>query len=66
MKDVIIDLEAIFVGNDYQVKDIVPMRKMDGSTAYTTPVRAPIKWVIEVNKGWSQKNGIKIGDKAVI
>ena len=66
MKGVIFDLEAIFVGNDYRVKDIVPMRKNDGSTAYTTPLRVPIKWVIEVNKGWSQKNNVKLGDMVVI
>ena len=66
MRDVIFDLEAIFVGTNYLVQDVVPMRKMDGSRAYTTPKRVPIKWVIEVNSGWSQKNGVKIGDKVTL
>ena len=63
MRDVKINLEAIFVGNDNTVKDIVPMMKFDASTAYTTPIRVPIKWVIEVNKGYCDKYGIKRGDR---
>jgi len=63
MKNVKIDLEAIFVGNDNTIKDIVPMRKMDRSTAYTTPIRVPIKYVIEINKGYSSRYGIKIGER---
>jgi uncharacterized membrane protein (UPF0127 family) len=66
MRDVRFDLEAIFVGNDMTIKDIVPMRRMDASTAYTTPLRVPIKWVIEVNKGWCDSKNIKIGDKVFI
>lgn len=66
MKNVIFDLEALFIGNDYTIKDIVPMRKMDGSTAYTTPVRVPIKYVIELNKGYCKKYGLSIGDKIKI
>jgi uncharacterized membrane protein (UPF0127 family) len=63
MRNVIFDLEAIFIGNDYTIKDIVPMRKMDGSTGYTSPLRIPVRYVIEVNKGWSRRNGIELGDK---
>lgn len=66
MKNVLFDLDAIFVGNDMTVKDIVPMRKMDGSTAYTTPLRVPIKWVIEVNSGYCDRKNIKIGDRVFI
>ena len=63
MKNVRFDLEAVFFGNDYTIKDIVPMRKMDGSTAYTTPVRVPIRYVLELNKGYCKKYGISLGDK---
>ena len=63
MQNVKFNLDAIFVGNDMTVKDIVPMRRMDGSTAYTTPVRVPIKWVIEVNDGFCDRYNIKIGDR---
>lgn len=66
MRNVLFDLDAIFVGNDMTVKDIVPMRRMDGSTAYTTPLRVPIKWVIEVNKGFCDRKNIKIGDRVFI
>lgn len=66
MRDVKIDLEALFIGNDYTIKDIVPMRRMDASTAYTTPLRVPIRYVIELNKGYCSKYGLKIGDKVKI
>jgi uncharacterized membrane protein (UPF0127 family) len=66
MRDVRIDLEAVFVGNDYTIKDIVPMRKMDASTAYTTPLRIPIRYVIELNKGYCARYGLKAGDKVRI
>lgn len=62
MRDVRFDLEALFIGNDRKIKDIVPMRKMDGSTAYTTPMRVPIRFVVEINKGYSRKYGISIED----
>lgn len=62
MRDVLFDLEAVFVGNDHKVKDIVPMRHMDGSTAYTTPLRVPIRFVVELNKGYCSRYGISIGD----
>ena len=62
MRDVKFDLEAIFIGNDRKIKDIVPMKKMDGSTAYTTPLRVPIRFVIEMNKGYCSKYGIELGD----
>jgi uncharacterized membrane protein (UPF0127 family) len=63
MRDVRFDIEGLFVGNDYTIKDIVPMRKLDGSTAYTTPIRVPIKYVIELNKGYCSRYGIKRGDR---
>lgn len=62
MDQVPIDLEAIFVGNDMRVKDIVSMRRLNGSTAYTTSLRVPIKWVIEVNAGFCQRKQISVGD----
>lgn len=66
MRNVLFDLDAIFIGNDMTIKDIVPMRKMDGSTAYTTPLRVPIKWVIEVNGGFCSRRNINIGDRAIM
>jgi uncharacterized membrane protein (UPF0127 family) len=66
MRDVKFDLEAWFIGNDYTVKDIVPMRRMDGSTAYTSPLRIPIRYVIEVSKGYAGRHGIQLGDRVKI
>jgi len=66
MSNVKIDLDAIFVGNDNKIKDIITMRKMDGSTAYTSSKRVPMKYVIELGAGVSRRNGIKIGDTIYI
>lgn len=66
MDHVPIDLEAIFVGNDMRVKDIVQMGRLNGSTAYTTSLRVPIKWVIEVNAGFCNRKDISIGDKVTL
>jgi uncharacterized membrane protein (UPF0127 family) len=62
MRDVRFDLDAIFVGNDNKIKDIVTMKRLDGSTAYTSSQRVPIKYVVELGGGVCSRNGIKIGD----
>ena len=66
MRDVMFDLDAIFVGNDNKIKDIITMKKLDGSTAYTSSQRVPIKYVIELGGGVCSRNGIKIGQTVVI
>jgi len=66
MDKVEIDLEAIFVGNDMRIKDIVFMRRLNGGTVYTTSLRVPIKWVIEVNAGFCSQKKIKVGDLAIL
>lgn len=66
MDQVPIDLQAIFVGNDMRVKDIIDMRRLNGATAYTTTLRVPIKWVIEVNTGFCQRKNISIGDLVIL
>jgi uncharacterized membrane protein (UPF0127 family) len=66
MSGVLLDLEALFIGNDHKIIDIVPMRRLDGSTAYTTPVRKPIQHVIEVNNGFCDMFKVKIGDRVVL
>lgn len=62
MRNVRFNLEAIFVGNDLKIVDIVPMKKLDGSYAYTTYKNVPISWVIEVNENYCSRNGIDVGD----
>jgi hypothetical protein len=66
MSDVRFDLDAIFIGNDNKIKDIIRMKRMDGSTAYTSSKRVPIKYVIEVNGGVCRRNGIEAGDTVYI
>jgi uncharacterized membrane protein (UPF0127 family) len=62
MDNVRFDLDAIFIGNDSKIKDIITMKRLDGSTAYTSSKRLPIKYVIELGGGVCSRNGIKIGD----
>ena len=66
MSGVLINLQAIFVGNDMCIKDIIEMQKLNGSTVYTTSLRVPIKWVIEVNAGFCDRNKISLGDRVYL
>lgn len=66
MKNVPINLEAIFIGNNNKIIDIVPMMKMDGSFYYTTPKNVPVKWVIELNKGYCSSHGIGLDEYVFI
>lgn len=66
MSNVRFDLDAIFIGNDNKIKDIITMKRLDGSTAYTSSKRVPIKYVIELGGGVCSRNGIKIGDTIFI
>jgi len=66
MKNVRFNLEALFIGNDMKIVDIIPMLKMDGSSLYTTYKNIPIAWVIEANMGYCSRNSIGVGDRAYI
>lgn len=62
MKNTFLPLEALFIGNDNKIIDIVPMIPLDSSTIYTTTKNIPIKWVLELNRFYCDRHGIKLGD----
>ena len=53
-------LEAIFISKNYEVVDVISMEPYS-SKSYRPSEKA--KYVLEVNKGFSKKNNIKIGSK---
>jgi len=62
MKNVYLPLEAVFIGNDNKIVDIVPMIPLDASTIYTSWKNIPIKWVLELNRNYCSSHGIKLND----
>lgn len=62
MKDVFLPLEALFVSTQNKLIDIVPMLPLDASTVYTTYKNIPIKYVIELNRHYCERHGIKLND----
>ncbi len=67
MKNVRIPLDIMFVTADMRVFEIyrsVPPCASDPCALYTSS--APIKYVLEVNSGFSERNGITSGDAVLI
>jgi uncharacterized membrane protein (UPF0127 family) len=62
MKNTILPLDMIFLGDDRKivgiVKDAVPF------TTTSRSVGKPSRYVLEVNAGFSEKHGVKPGDQA--
>jgi len=62
MKNTILPLDMIFLGDDRKivgiVKDAVPF------TTTSRTVGKPSRYVLEVNAGFSEKHGVKPGDQA--
>lgn len=60
MKNTVLPLDMIFLGDDRKivgiVKDAVPF------TTSSRTVGAPSRYVLEVNAGFSEKHGVKAGD----
>jgi uncharacterized membrane protein (UPF0127 family) len=63
MKNTVLALDMIFLGDDRKVvgivKDAVPF------TTTSRTVGVPSRYVLEVNAGFSEKHGVKTGDQAV-
>jgi len=70
MKNVPIDLDAVFINKEGEVIDIKTMKADDGSN--NLPTYMPDKnaegvaGVLELAGGWCQRNNLKIGDKVTI
>jgi hypothetical protein len=65
MKDTLISLDIIFINSDLVVVNISEnTTPMDTQKIYSSDEK--VKYVLEVNGGWSEKNEIKKGDKIEI
>ncbi len=61
MKNTLIPLDMIFIGEDGRIVGIVESAT-PGSTALRE-VGAPNRYVLEVNGGWSAARGVRTGDR---
>ena len=60
MKSTEIPLSIAFFNKDKEITEIKHLKPYDESGVTSNN---PAKWALEVNKGWFEKNNIKIGDK---
>ncbi|MBN2694501.1 DUF192 domain-containing protein [bacterium] len=60
MKNTLIPLDMIFIDEEYKVVGIV--KKAEPQTLISRFVKTPSKYVLEVNGGFCEKNGISVGD----
>ena len=67
MKNTLISLDLIFVNENFEIVDIkqdfLPCTQ-DPCELYTAS--QPVKYVLEVNAGYLEKNNISIGDKIIL
>ena len=57
--DVGFPLSVAYIKYDGRITEIID-RKADDHTSYTN--KEPVQYVLEVNQGWFEKNGIHVGD----
>ena len=66
MKNTLIPLDMIFIGDNSEIVDVienVPPCEQDPCPSY--PSKEPAQYVLEVNAGFVQQNGIQVGDRLV-
>lgn len=61
MRNTIIPLDIIFVGEDHRIVTIQRNTKPYSETSI--PSSAPAKYVLEVNAGFTERYGLQLGDK---
>jgi hypothetical protein len=64
MKDTLIPLSAAFWDRDGTVHTILDMEPCLVSPCETYAAREPYVYVLEMNVGWFEENGIEVGDRA--
>jgi len=62
MKNTLIPLDMIFIAGDGTVVGVV--ENAEPQTTVPRSVRAPSRYVLEVNGGWSAAHAVKKGDRA--
>jgi hypothetical protein len=61
MKDTLIPLDMIFIGEDGRIVGIV--ERAEPRTLAPRSVGAPSRYVLEVNGGWARARGVRRGDR---
>jgi len=64
MKNTIIPLSLAYISSRGDIMEIYDMKPLDTSVTY--PSKYPCRYVLEVNKGWFRKNGIRVGSQVII
>jgi hypothetical protein len=65
MKDTLISLDMIFINKEGEIVTIAKNTKIN-QTQETYSSSAPSKYVLEVNAGWCDKNGVTLGDLIIL
>lgn len=60
MRNTFIALDIAFIDANGRIIDIQRMQPLDETKSYQSP--APVPYVLEVNAGWFERNGIKVGE----
>ncbi|SFR97553.1 hypothetical protein SAMN05428960_4206 [Mitsuaria sp. PDC51] len=60
MRNTLIPLSAAFVADDGTIVNIVEMQPLSDASHCSTK---PVRYVLEMNKGWFDKRGLKAGSK---
>ena len=61
MKDTLIPLDMIFIGDDGRIVGIV--ERAEPRSTRSRSVGAPSRYVLEVNGGWTRARGVTAGDR---
>lgn len=61
MKNTFISLDIIFINTDHEIVSI--QKYTQPKSTYSQPSEKPAKYVLEVNAGFTDKHGIRPGDK---
>ena len=59
MKDTLIPLDIAYIDREGRIVDI---QQMEPQTTETHDSAAPAMYALEMNQGWFEANGIRIGD----
>jgi len=63
MKNTTVPLSLAYIDSTFVIREIYDLRPLDETPVFS---KARIQYAIEVNRGWFEKNGIKVGDTVTI
>ncbi len=66
MKNTLIPLDIIFIDANGVIVDVTTMQPCTTLFCDSYRSRAPAQYVLEVNAGFAEKHGVKVGDKVEI